>query len=70
MSALHRRLLRLESRGGRHAFAHLTDAELDRRLREELAAWLATDPAPLPVELRAGIATFIAAPAGSEGASA
>ena len=62
MSALHRRLLRLESRGGRHGFAHLTDGELDRRLRAELADWLRTDPAPLPAGLRAEIEAFVAAP--------
>ena len=62
MSALHRRLLRLESRGGRHGFAHLTDTELDRRLRAELGKWFRTDPAPLPADLRAELAVLAAAP--------
>lgn len=62
MSALHHRLLRLESCFGRHGLAHLTDAELDRRLRAELGEWLRTDPARLPADLRAELADPLAAP--------
>lgn len=62
MSALHRRLLRLESRGGPHGFAHLTDAELNQRLRAELGEWLHTGSASLPIDLRAELAALVAAP--------
>jgi hypothetical protein len=70
MNVLHRRLLRLESRGGRYGFAHLTDDELGRRLRAELADWLRSDPAPLPGDLRAELAAFLAAPAATAEAPA
>ena len=61
MTALHRRLLRLESRGGRHAFRTLGDGELDWRLRAELAEWLRTEPAACPAEVRAEVLAFVAA---------
>ena len=62
MTALHRRLLRLETANGRHAFTYLTDDELDRRLRAELGEWLRTDPAPLPAGLRPELAALVGAP--------
>ena len=62
MTALHRRLLRLESRGGRHAFRSLSDDDLDCRIRAELGDWLRTDPAPLPADLRAELAALVGAP--------
>ncbi len=65
MTALHRRLLRLETDNGRHAFAHLADGELDQRLRAELGEWLRTDPAPLPADLRAELAALVGAPPGA-----
>ena len=64
MTALHRRLLRLETANGRHVFAHLADGELDRRLRAELAEWLRTGPAPLPAHLRSELAALVGAPPG------
>ena len=60
MTALHRRLLRLETANGRHAFAHLADGELDARLRAELAAWLRRDPGADPVDARVEVAAFLA----------
>lgn len=62
MTAMHRRLLRLETGAGRHGLAHLSDSELDRQLRAELAEWLRSDPVSLPPDLRAEIAAFLAAP--------
>jgi hypothetical protein len=61
VSALRRRLLRLEAVGGRRVFAHLSDAELDVRLRAELRLWLAEDPSARPADLRRDVATFLGA---------
>ena len=61
MSALRRRLLRLEAVGGRRVFVQLSDAELDGRLRAELRLWLAEDTSACPADLRRDVATFLAA---------
>ncbi len=61
MKPLHRRLLRLEAVNGRHLFAHLSDDELDRQLRAELAAWLRDDPQACPADVRAEVLAFVAA---------
>ncbi len=61
MTALHRRLLRLESQGGRHAFRSLSDDELDRRLRAELGDWLRAEPEACSPAVRAEIAAALAA---------
>ncbi len=53
MTALRRRLLWLEAANGRCVFAHLSDHELDARLCAELLAWLRTEPASCPSDLRA-----------------
>ena len=60
MTLLHRRLLRLERANGRHVFAHLSDTELDARLRTELAAWLRGEPDACPADVRAEVAAFLA----------
>ncbi len=60
VNALHRRLLRLESVNGRHVFTHLSDTELDTRLRAELAEWLRAEPDACPPEVRAEVAAFVA----------
>ena len=59
MSALHRRLLSLETVNGRHAFTHLPDNELDTRLRAELTEWLRDDPDACPPAVRAEVAAFL-----------
>ena len=59
MSALHRRLLRLETVNDRHTFAHLSDDELGTRLRAELAEWLRTEPDACPPAVRAEVAAFL-----------
>ena len=59
VNPLHRRLLRLETVGGRHVFAHLSDNELDTRLRAELAEWLRTEPDACPPAVRAEVAAFL-----------
>ena len=61
MSALHRRLLRLETVNGRHAFTHLSDNELDTRLRAELTEWLRDEPNVCPEPVRAEVAAFLRA---------
>ena len=61
MTALHRRLLRLETADGRHRFRPLGDDELDRRLRAELAEWLRTEPAACPEPVRAEVLAFVGA---------
>ena len=53
MTGLERRLLRLEAVQGGRSLRHLTDAELDERLCAELLAWLRTEPASCPSDLRA-----------------
>ena len=66
MSALHRRLLRLETVNGQHAFTHLPNNELDTRLRAELTEWLRDEPDVCPEPVRAEVAAFLhAADAGS-----
>ena len=59
MNLLRRRLLRLETVNGRHVFAHLSDNELDTRLRAELAEWLRDDPDACPPAVRAEVAAFL-----------
>ena len=61
MSALQRCLLRLETDNGRHAFAHLADGELDRRLRAELGEWQRAEPVACPAEVRAEVLAFVGA---------
>ncbi len=61
MSALHRRLLRLEAADGRRVFTHLSASELDARLRAELAAWLRDDPQACPADVRAEVLAFVGA---------
>ena len=61
MNPLRRRLLRLETVNGRHTFAHLTDGEVDARLRAELAAWIRDDPDACPEPVRAEVAAFLTA---------
>ena len=60
-SMLRRRLLRLETVNGRRVFRHLSDAELDNRLRAELGAWLRGDPGACPADLRDELAPLLAA---------
>ena len=59
MTALRRRLLRLEAANGRCVFAHLSDHELDARLRAGLDAWLREEPGPCPAGLRDELAPFL-----------
>ena len=62
MTGLERRLLRLEAVQGGRPLRHLSDAELDARLRAELATWLAEAPGAYPADLRAEVAAFLGAP--------
>ena len=64
-----RRLLRLETVNGRAVFTHLSDSELDDRLRAELAAWLRDDPDACPPTVRAEVLTAIADRSVAAGAS-
>ncbi|MBD0274244.1 MAG: hypothetical protein ICV73_20220 [Acetobacteraceae bacterium] len=61
MNTLNRRLLRLEAANGRRLFRHLGDADLDAMLVAELRAWLGTQPADCPGDLRAEVLAFVAA---------
>ena len=61
MNALHRRLARLEAVGGQRTFAHLSDEQLDHRLREEMRMWLRSDPQACPADVRRNVADFLAA---------
>ncbi len=60
MNGLHRRLQRLEYANGRCVLTHWTDDELDRRLRAELAAWLADEPDACPEPVRAEVLALLA----------
>ncbi len=59
MTALERRLLRLEAVQGGRSLRHLFDAELDTRLRTELAAWLREEPGACPATLQDELAPFL-----------
>lgn len=59
MNALRRRLLRLETANGRPVFKHLTDDELDARIRAELAEWLRTEPDACPADVRGELVGFL-----------
>ena len=62
MTGLERRLLRLEAVQGGRSHPHLADAELDARLRAELATWMAEEPGACPADLRPEITAFLGAP--------
>lgn len=62
---LHRRLLRLETFDDRHSFTHLSESELDLRMRAELAAWLRADPDACPADVRGEVSAFLAEPSGA-----
>ena len=67
MTTLHRRLLRLETTAGAHRFVHLTDGELERRLRTALAGWLCHGPADCPEVVRAEVMALLAEPGSTGG---
>ena len=62
MTGLERRLLRLEAVQGGRCLRHLSDADLDARLRAELATWMTEEPGACPADVRAEVAAFLGAP--------
>ncbi len=62
MTGLERRLLRLEAAQGGRSLQHFSDADLDARLRAELATWMAEAPGACPADVRAEVAAFLGAP--------